>query len=104
MEAGRSDRTNTQLLRFFMTSAGRTIALVVCALVILVVAIASYFAARAASDTELKAANLRILQVQNENQKLIADNTDQLGTIADLQLQIKNAQSKLGVILPTENT
>jgi cell division protein FtsB len=104
MEAGRSDRTNPQLPSFLMTSAGRRLGVVVCALLILAAAIGSYFAARVASDNELKAANLRILQVQNENQKLVADNTNQLGTIADLQIQIKNAQTKLAVILPTENT
>ena len=87
-----------------MTSAGRLLGVVVCALLILAAAIGSYFVARVASDNELKAANLRILQVQNENQKLVADNTNQLGTIADLQLQIKAAQAKLATIVPTENT
>lgn len=104
MEAGRSDRTIPQLPRFLMTSVGRFVAVVVCAFLILAIVIGSYFAARVASDNDLKAANLKIVQVQGENQKLVADNTNLMGTIADLQIQIKNAKAKLAVILPTENT
>lgn len=104
MQAGRSDRTNPQLPLFLTTTAGLVVFAVVCALVVLAVAIGSYFTARIAGDTELKSANLKIVQLESDNQKLVADNADRLGSIADLQLQIKNAQSKLAVIMPTENT
>jgi cell division protein FtsB len=104
MQAGRSDRTNAQLPPFLLTTAGRVVTATVCALVILAVVIGTYFTARIAGDTDLKAANLRVVQVQNDNQKLITENTDLLGTIADLQLQIRAAQAKLAVIMPTENT
>jgi hypothetical protein len=87
-----------------MTTAGRVITGIVCALVILAFVIGTYFTARIAGDTDLKAANLRVVQVQNDNQKLIAENTDLLGTIADLQLRIKAAQAKLAQIMPTDNT
>ena len=104
MQAGRSDRTKGQMPAFLMTKAGRVVIAIVCALVVLAVVIGTYFTARIASDADLKAANLRVVQVQNDNQKLIAENTDLLGTIADLQLRIKAAQAKLALIMPTENT
>jgi cell division protein FtsB len=100
MQAGRSD----QLPHFLTTSAGRFLGVVVCVGLILAVAIASYFVSRVMGDNELKAANLRIVQVQSENQKLTADNTNLMGTIADLQIQVKTAQTKLTAIMPTENT
>jgi hypothetical protein len=99
-----AEQASPQLVYFFMTTSGRILTSAVCLLVIAAVAIGSYFAARIAGDSELKSANLRIVKLQSDNQRLVADNTDQLGTIADLQLQIKNAQAKLAVILPTENT
>jgi hypothetical protein len=104
MQAGRPNRTNPQMPRFFMTFGGRIVGVIVCVLAILVVAIGAYFVARVAGDAELKAANLRIVQLESDNQKLLADNTNRLGTIADLQLQVKNVQAKLAVIIPTENT
>jgi hypothetical protein len=104
MEAGRFDRTNPQLPRFLMTKAGRFLGVVACVIIMLAIAIGSYFVSRIMGDNELKAANIRVVQVQNENQKLLADNTNLMGTIADLEIQIKNAQTKLAVILPMENT
>jgi cell division protein FtsB len=104
MKAGRSNGTNPPIYYFMMTSAGRVISGIFCIVLLLAVMIGSYFYARFSGDAELKAANLRIVQVQNDNQKLIAENTDLLGTIADLQIQVKNAQAKLAVIMPTENT
>ncbi len=104
MKADRSNETNPPIYYFIMTSAGRTIAVVVCILIILTIMIGSYFYARFSSDAELKSANLRIVQVQNDNQKLVTENTDLLGTIADLQLQVKNTQAKLAMILPTDDT
>jgi cell division protein FtsB len=100
MEAGRSDK----LPQFLMTSAGRFLSVLVCVVLILAVAVTSYFVSRVMGDNELKAANLRIVQVQSENQKITADNTNLMGTITDLQIQIKNAQAKLAAIMPTENT
>jgi hypothetical protein len=104
MEAGRSGRTSPQLSRFLMTPAGLLLGVVACAVLILGSAIGSYFLARAASDTEIKSANLRIVELQNENQKLNADNTSKLVAIADLQSQIKSVQTKLTAIMPSENT
>src|SRR5258708_13496809 len=104
MQAGRSDRTKGQMPPFLMTKAGRIAVTIVCALIILAVVIGTYFTARIASDADLKAANLRVVQVQNDNQKLIAENTDLLGTIADLQLRIKPPQANLPLILPPTNT
>jgi cell division protein FtsB len=104
MEAGRSAGTSPQLSRSAMTPAGRFLAVVACAVLILGAAIGSYFLARAADESEIKAANNRIVQLQNENQKLSADNTNHLATIADLQTQIKNVQAKLDAIMPSENT
>jgi hypothetical protein len=103
-ESVRADQASPQLVYLFTTTGGRVIIGAVCLFVVFAVAIGSYFAARISGDSELKSANLRIVQLQSDNQKLVADNTDQLGTIADLQLQVKNAQAKLAVILPTENT
>jgi cell division protein FtsB len=87
-----------------VTPANRLIAVAIVVAVVLVVAIATYFTARILGDDELKGANLRVLQVQGENQKLTADNTNLKGTISDLQLQVKTAQDKLAAIMPVENT
>lgn len=103
MEAGRFGRTGSQRF-FFTTFAGRFVILAACVILVLGSAIGSYFLVRAASDTEMKAANLRIVELQNENQKLTGDNTDKSVTITDLQSQLKGAQGKLAAIMPTENT
>jgi cell division protein FtsB len=102
-QAGRSGRTSPQLSRMFMTPAGVFLA-VACVIVILVIAIGSYFFARSSSDSENKAANLRVVQLQGENQRLTANVTSNMATIADLQSQVKEAQAKLATIMPTENT
>jgi cell division protein FtsB len=102
-EAGRSGQTG-QPSGVPLAVVSRPIAIVICVVVILVVAVVSYFAARIMGDDDLKAANLRVLQVQGENQKLTADNTNLKGTISDLQLQVKTAQDKLAAIMPVENT
>jgi len=99
MEAGRP-----QLFRFLATPGGRFVGVIVCAIIILGVAFGSYVLVRLASESEEKAANNRILQLQTENQKLIADNTNQLATIAGLQSQLKSVQAKLTEIMPKENT
>jgi hypothetical protein len=102
MEAGRFGPPDAQ--PFFTTFAGRFVILAACLTLVLGSAIGSYFLVRAASDTEMKAANLRIVELQNENQKLTADNTDKAVTITDLQSQLKGVQGKLTAIMPTENT
>lgn len=104
MEAGRSVRTSPQLFRFLMTRAGRFLGVVACAVLILGIAIGSYFFGRAAGYREEKVSNDRILQLQNENRTLTADNTNQMVTIADLQTQLKNVKVKLDAIMPSENT
>jgi hypothetical protein len=102
MEAGRSDRMSPQPSPFFVSAAGRVIGVVTCVVVILGIAIGSYFYARAGNAVEIKAANLRIVELQNENQKLNADNTNNLVAIADLQSQLKSVQAKLAAIMPSE--
>jgi len=102
-EAGRSGQTG-QPSGVPLAPASRLIAAVICVVVILVVALATYFTARIMGDNELKGANLRVVQVQGENQKLTADNSNLKGTISDLQLQVKTAQDKLAAIMPVENT
>jgi cell division protein FtsB len=77
---------------------------VVCVALILGSAIGGYFLARTAGDNEIKAANLRIVELQNENQKLNADHTNKLVAISDLQSQLKSAQVRLAAITPSENT
>jgi cell division protein FtsB len=99
-EADRSGQTGQQPV----APVSRPIAVVICVVAILVVALVSYFVARIMGDDDLKAANLRVLQVQGENQKLTADNSNLKGTISDLQLQVKTAQDKLAAIMPVENT
>jgi hypothetical protein len=93
-----------QLFRFLMTPAGRFFGIVAFAVLILGIAFGSYVVLRLASESEAKAANNRILQLQTENQKLTADNTNQLATIAGLQSQLKVVQAKLVEIMPTKNT
>jgi cell division protein FtsB len=102
-EAGRSGQTGQQS-GVPAAPASRLIAVVVCVIVLLVVAFASYLTARIMGGDDLKAANLRVVQIQGENQKLTADNTNLKGTISDLQLQVKTAQDKLAAIMPVENT
>ncbi len=104
MEAGRAGRKRPQMTRFLMTPTGRFLGVAVCAVFILGVAIGSYFLTRTAGENEIKAANIRIVQLQSENQKLSADNTNQMVTIADLQTQLKNVQAKLTAIMPAEKT
>jgi hypothetical protein len=104
METGRSDQAATQLFRYLMTPAGRFLGVVVCAALILGIAIGSYFLAWAAGGSELRAANIQVGQVQGENQRLVAINTSQVAAIADLQSQLKTAQAKLAAIMPVENT
>lgn len=103
-QAGRSDRTNPQMFSFLTTPSGRFLTVVVCAVLILVIAIGSYFLAWSAGGSELRSANLRIVQVQNDNQRLTADNTNLAVEVADLQIQIKTVQAKLAAIMPSENT
>jgi hypothetical protein len=100
MEAGPS----VQPPGFLGTAGGRLLAAFACVVLILCGAIGSYFLARSSSDAELKSANLKIVELQNENQRLNADNNSRLVAIADLQSQIKSAQSKLAAIMPVENT
>jgi hypothetical protein len=102
MEAGRSVPTSPQP-PFFATSAGRSLGVVVSA-VFIGAAIGSYFLGRSVSDNEIKASNIRNLELQSENQKLSADNTNKLVAISDLQSQFKNVQTKLTAIMPSENT
>jgi cell division protein FtsB len=102
-EAGRSGQTDQQA-GMPVAPVSRLIGVVICVVVILVVVLATYFTARIMGDDELKGANLRVVQVQGENQKLTADNTNLKGTISDLQLQVKTAQDKLAAIMPVENT
>ena len=92
------------MFRFLMTPAGRFLGVVVCMVIILGIAIGSYFLAWSAGGSELRTANLRVVQVQNDNQKLIADKTNLVGTVADLQIQLKSVQAKLATIMPSENT
>jgi ribonucleotide monophosphatase NagD (HAD superfamily) len=99
MEAGHSARTSLQL-----SPAGRFLGVAVFVVLILGAAIGSYFLVRSSDENELKAANIRIVALQNESQKLIADNTNQAATITDLQAQLKNIQAKLDAIMPSENT
>src|SRR5471032_2795669 len=100
MEAGPS----VQSPGFLGTAGGRLAAASACVVLILCGAIGSYFLARSSSDAEVKSANLKIVELQNENQRLNADNNSRLVAIADLQSQIKSAQSKLAAIMPVENT
>jgi hypothetical protein len=104
MEAGRSGRTSPQPSRFLVTTAGRLLGVVAGVVLIVGTAIGSYFLARAAGDSEIRASNIRIVELQSENQKLNADNTNKLVAIADLQSQLKSVQAKLAVIMPSENT
>ena len=89
--------------RFFRTTAGR-VGVIACVALVLGSGIGSYFLTRTASDNELKSANLKIVELQNENQRINADNTNKLVAISDLQSQVKSAQAKLTAIMPTENT
>jgi uncharacterized protein YlxW (UPF0749 family) len=93
-----------QLFRFLMTPMGRFLGIVAFVILIVCVAAGSYALVRLATQNEEKAANARILQLQTENQKLTADNANQLATIAGLQSQIKTVQAKLLEIMPTKNT
>jgi hypothetical protein len=104
MNTGRSDPTGPQLFRYFMTPRGRLVGAFICIVIILGIAIGSYFLAWTAGGSDLRAANLRVVQVQNENQRLLTINTNQLATITDLQSQIKSVQAKLSSIMPSENT
>ena len=104
MEAGRSARTSSQPSRFLVTATGRLLGVVACAVLILGSAIGGYFFARTVSDNEIKAANSKTVELQNENQKLNADNTTKSVTISDLQSQLKSVQAKLAEIMPSENT
>jgi type II secretory pathway pseudopilin PulG len=104
MEAGRSGRTSPQLPHFLMTTVGRLLVVIACVVIIGAAAMGSYVVSRVMGDNELKAANLRVLQVQGDNQKLTADNTNLMATIADFKIQIKDVQTKLAMIMPTENT
>ena len=90
--------------RFFRTTASRSVGVIACVALVLGSGIGSYFLTRTASDNEIKASNLKIVELQNENQRLNADNTTKLVTISDLQSQLKSAHAKLTAIMPTENT
>jgi cell division protein FtsB len=102
-QAGRSDRASPPLSSILMTPGGVFLA-IVCVVVVLVVAMGSFIYARVANETELKSANLKIVQLQGEIQKLTANFTGNVAMIADLQSQVKEAQAKLAAIMPTENT
>jgi len=104
IEESHSVQTSPQLSRFSMTRASRSLGVVAYIVLILGVAIGSYFVGRIGGFREEKAANGRILQLENGTQKLTADNTNQLAEIALLQTQIKNVQAKLAAIMPSENT
>ena len=104
MEAGRSARMNPQLPHFSMTRSGRFLGVVVCAVLILGIAIGSYFRGWTAGNREEKASNERIMELQYENQKLTADNTHQMATIANLQTELDNVKDKLNAIMPSQGT
>jgi uncharacterized protein YlxW (UPF0749 family) len=99
MEEGRAVRTSLQLLQ-----AGWFLDIVVCVVLILGSAIVTFVLTRAANENEINAANLRIVTLQNETQRLTGENKNQAVKMADLQTQIKNVQAKLDAITPSENT
>ena len=83
METGRSDPTGPKLFAYFMTPRGRLVGAFIGIVIILGIAVGSYFLAWTAGGSDLRAANLRAVQVQNENQRLVSINTNQLATIAE---------------------
>jgi cell division protein FtsB len=87
-----------------MTPKGRIVRALAFGLGILVIVIAIYLVGRGVGTHEINAANNRILQYQNENQKLGAEKTKQMATINDLQNQLKDVKAKLEAIMPAENT
>ena len=104
MEAGRSVPTGSQRSRFIILPAKRYQRIVVCAVLILGIASGSYYLGRLTATSEEKAANIRIVQLESEVQKLTANITNPSKVIDDLQTQLKKVQAKLSAIMPSENT
>ena len=84
-----------------MTRSGRFLGV---AVLILGIAIGGYFQCWTAGNREEKAANGRIMQLQYEIQKLTADNTHQMATIANLKTELDNFTVKLDAIMPSQDT
>lgn len=99
MQAGRFVRTRLQL-----SPAGWFLGVIACAVLILSITIGGYFLGCTVAESDIKAANSRIVALQNEIQKNTAENKNQSVMIADLQSQLKNVQAKLAAIMPSENT
>jgi hypothetical protein len=87
-----------------MLPARRFQGIIACAVLIVAVAIGSYYLGRLTGAGEEKAANIRIVQLESEVQKLTANVTNPSKVVEDLQTQLKNVQAKLNAIMPSENT
>ena len=103
-QTGDPEPKSSYLSRFLATPGGRFVGIVVGVVVIVAIAIGLYILGRVGANNEIKADNNAIQEVQNEDQKLKADNAHQTATITDLGLQLKNAKDALEAILPTRNT
>jgi hypothetical protein len=103
MEAGRSVPTGSQPSRFSKLPARRFHRIIAWAVLLFGIAIGSYYLGRLTATREEKAANVRIVQLESEVQKLTANITRPSKTIEDLEAKLKGIQTKLTAIMPSEN-
>jgi hypothetical protein len=104
MEAGGSVPTGSQPSRYPLLPAKRYRRILGYAILILGIIAGTYYIGRLMGSREEKAANLRIVQLESEVQKLEANITGPSKLIQDLTTKLKRAEAKLASIMPSENT
>jgi hypothetical protein len=103
-ESRRSVWSSPRLSRFFVTPTGRFVRVVAYPFLVLGVVFGIYIFGRAIGDREVRVSNSTILQLRNENQKLVALNSKATATNTDLQSKLKDVQARLEAILPEKDT